>query len=182
MLKCVSKTPGDLSAADLAALAGAEASYQASMAALSGLQKRTGSVATFVGVTTLLTTGHITHAGADPGLSAAAAMCNDQYPGAHMCSAYDIYDTVVAGHLHEADIIAKSWAFFPAWKTPDPTAQDPLWGLADNCASYTYDGTDKGWSGVAVAWSTLSTGNAGIIFNSGVNAPCNQALPVACCR
>ena len=181
-LRCLDKTPSNVLPTDMAAMAAAEASYQASQAALNSLTQMARPAPIFIGVTKATTTGNITHAGADPGLGAAAAMCGDEYPGAHMCTPYEIYSTVAVGKLQAVDAIAKSWMFFPAWKVYDPAAKDPLWGLADTCASYTYDGTDSGWSGTALEWTMLSSGGIGMKMHSGVNAPCSQKLPVACCR
>jgi hypothetical protein len=155
---------------------------------LNGLATGPGAKAVYVGSTTATTVGKMTYAGADTGLNAAAAMCNAQFAGSHMCHVYEMYNTVVAGKLHAGTTIPKSWLFMPSWKAPAssgglPGTEDtPFSGSADNCGSATYPTADRKWTGMAVEWTTLSTGFSGFKFWGGSMATCHDTYPVACCK
>jgi hypothetical protein len=137
----------------------------------------------FVGVTKFTTSGRITRPGSDPGLSAAAGRCGDEYPGSHMCTQYEMAQSVVGGQLKPTSQIPPSWIFFPAWKAPIAGALNPEQGMADSCASYTYGADDTGFSGMAVAWPRFGTNSYdSLTFRGGSLARCSQVLPIACCR
>ena len=138
----------------------------------------------YVGVTKASTSGRISHANSDIGLASAAAYCNDDYgTGAHMCTNYELYSTVASGAVNARDVIPKAWVYFPAWQTPMAGPQQPLAGMADNCASYTYPTADRRWTGTAVEWKVNHQGDASAFWwHGGAEAPCNGQLPIACCK
>ena len=137
----------------------------------------------FVGVTAKKSTGRMARAGTETGLLSANALCADEFPAAHMCSGYEIYDSVTAGVISNGWPLVRSWVFHPSWKAPLPGAQNADEGLADNCASYTYELDDRGWSGIAAEFSrSASSSYFALKFAGGTQAPCSALLPIACCR
>lgn len=137
-----------------------------------------------VGTTATKTTGLIVHAGSEPGLLSATAICNDEYPGSHFCSGYELNASVVANLISASKSLARCWVYHPSWKTPIGPAQSPEAGLADSCASYTYDRDDRGWSGIAAEFdrTNLNSENKALAFTGGSRAPCSGSLPLACCK
>lgn len=136
-----------------------------------------------VGVTAKKSTGRMARAGIETGLLSANALCADEFPAAHMCSGYEIYDSVTAGVITPARPLDRAWVFHPSWKAPLPGAQNAAEGLADNCASYTYDLDDRGWSGIAAEFSlSTSTFQFALKFAGGTQAPCSALMPIACCK
>ncbi|MFO0577653.1 MAG: hypothetical protein U1A78_26915 [Polyangia bacterium] len=137
----------------------------------------------FRGVTNELSSGAMvapSGSSAATGLPAAAARCSAEYPGSHLCSVFELYDSVVRGKLTNDSLLPKSWIYFPAGNAA-ATAERPLDGIADSCAGYTYGLDDRGWSGIAAEWTVLLTGSIGFKFHGGSAAPCSASLPLACC-
>lgn len=132
------------------------------------------------GVTSARSTGLITAPGVDSGLPAAAAICAAEYPGSHLCSSLELYDSAAQGKLTRDARIPKAWVYFPSWNAL-ATAQQRYEGLADSCGSYTYEKDDRGWSGIAVEWTLLPTSFVGFKWNGGTSAACSSLLPLACC-
>jgi hypothetical protein len=144
-----------------------------------------GGSGMFVGVTKATTVGRIVHAGADIGLASAAAYCADEFSvGAHMCTNYELYLSVASGKITANNTITPAaWVYFPAWQTPLGQAEQPLAGMGDNCASYTYPTAHRKWSGLAVEWKTNSQGDATAFWwHGGAEALCNVARSIACCK
>src|SRR5207245_781229 len=106
---------------------------------------------------------------------------SDRYPGARMCTGYDVYVSVVAGVISSVKNLPRAWVFHPSWKAPlgDPAASA---GLGDNCAGYSYDQDDRGWSGLAMSSGMLVTARYGVRLSGGPAALCSSELPIACCR
>jgi hypothetical protein len=141
------------------------------------------SASTYRGVTNALSNGAITAPSgslAATGLHAAAARCSAEHPGSHLCSVFELYDSVVRGKLTKDSAIPRSWIYFPAGNASAAAAR-PLDGIADSCAGYTYALDDRGWSGIAAEWTVLPTGSIGFKFHGGSAAPCSAMLPLACC-
>lgn len=138
----------------------------------------------FVGTTTLVSTGHIRRTDTAPGLISANAMCNDEFPGSHFCSGYELHQSVMAGVISARKGMARAWVFHPSWKTPVGPAARAEEGLADNCASYTYGFDDRGWTGIAAEFATtnLNTTEPVLAFRGGTLAPCSGQLPLSCCK
>jgi hypothetical protein len=144
-----------------------------------------GAVATWIGNTTKTTGGQITHANVANGLPAATASCNDEFPGSHMCAAYEIYMSVVTGKFKSGTAVPQAWVYAPSWQTPGTNAaasKMPLDGLADNCAGYTYPTHDQGWTGVAFEWAQSPITGFTLYWHGGQNAQCNTTRPIACCK
>lgn len=139
--------------------------------------------ATFVGQTTTKTTGRIVFGGRPAGLPSANAMCAaEQGAGTHMCSARELFGAVLNGTLSQMRSVPPAWIYMPTWNTPDPAAQEPLSGLADNCGGYTEGTASPKWSGMAMDWSESVYMERVLQFDSGPLAPCDASLPVACCK
>lgn len=167
---------------DIAKYSELERRSQAVVSSAGALSQSTDSVAVYVGNTTAQSTGRIARPGTPAGLLSAHALCNDQYPGAHMCTGRDLYLSATLDVITSGKDVPKAWIYHPSWKAPLGAAQEPEAGLADNCASYSYDKDDRGWSGVAAATGILTTTRWGIRLYNGAAAPCSAALPIACCR
>lgn len=144
------------------------------------LAAEAGAPDLYRGVTSARSTGLMQKPGVLSGLPAAAAICAAEYAGSHLCSMLELHDSVAYGKLTPETQIPKAWIYFPAGNA-SPAALQPTEGLADSCASYTYDRNDRGWSGIAVEWTTLDSGYVGFKFNGGSSATCDSLLPLACC-
>ena len=145
-----------------------------------------GAKALYVGNTTATSNGRIDGKGGatDFGLQAAAKICAAQFgAGARMCTVYDIYHSITGGKIPQNVDIPKAWVYMQSWKTPIAGPTEPTAGLNDNCAGYTYPTGDKKWVGTAFSYANVAgTGNYAPKFFSGADAPCNVALPIACCK
>lgn len=131
----------------------------------------------FLGLTKVKSTGLIRREGVEPGLLSANALCSDEYPGSHLCTGYEVSTAAAFSQLPTAGV-PQAWVFHPSWKTPLAGAQDPELGLADTCASFTYDKDDRGWSGISFAFQNLTyNGNTVVKFFGGSKAPCSAMLP-----
>lgn len=139
--------------------------------------------ATFVGITAATTTGRIEYPGTPAGLPAANARCAAELgAGAHMCATREMFGAVLNSTLNPQDDVPKAWLYMPTWNTPAAGAEQPLSGLGDNCGGYTDGTVNHGWTGMAVDWSVSVYQERVLHFNSGPLAPCDQPLPIACCR
>lgn len=133
------------------------------------------------GVTPASSSGAMKSAANELGLAGAAALCSAAYSGSHLCSMPELYDSVARGAIGRDTRIPKSWIYFPSGYAAAGASQ-PLDGVADTCAGYTYGLDDRGWSGVAAEWTILPTGSVGFKFHGGATgAPCSASLPLACC-
>lgn len=163
-----------------------------------------GAKSLFVGTTDTPTVGKITFTGVDNGIPAATAQCNAKFAGSHMCSTYEMFDSVVDGKMLKAgSATAKAWVYMAGWSFPmgTPTANSnatsaggPQEGTSDNCGSYTYPTADRKWTGTAVEYAKLQTGDWGLKFHAGPSsgtvgtadyidgAPCNKKYVIACCK
>lgn len=146
------------------------------------LQNGGGAAPTYLGTTKNTFKGAIADGNGNIGLVAAANNCvTDFGAGAKMCTIYDIYNSVIRGKITPQMTVAKSWVFAANWKSPVAGATEPLNGLSDNCAGYTYPTGDQKWTGTAFVWEQVAfTGRFAPKFVS--NTACSSALAVACCR
>ena len=135
-LSCVPSGLGSTAAHQ--AIQSAQDALAMTEAAIAQLQLQYAPPPVYLGVTTKGTAGRITHTGADPGIAAARASCQDDYPDSHMCTVYELYNAAARGKLSAAQRIRRAWIYFPSWNTPLPNPADPLWGLADNCGGCTW--------------------------------------------
>lgn len=177
---CTDKGP--LSPDDAAALPGRVTRAQAALEALRKNRAAQPALSRFVGVTAYKTAGRMTHTGKPPGLLSAHALCADEYPGAHLCSGFELYAAEIT------DVFARtplplSWAYHPAWKAPIAGAKDADAGLADSCGGYTYDKDDRGYSGIAAQYGNIDgNGLITLALNGGPAALCSTVLPLSCCK
>jgi hypothetical protein len=156
-----------------------------------------GAKALFQGVTTGMYNGSMSANGMT-GLASATALCGAQFgTGAHMCTVYEMYDSVAyagqisADKFNPTQAMAQAWVYMMSWKNPGttatptttPVAAEANAGLADNCGSYTDDGTHStNFYGTQVSWSKVNTGFNGLQFNSGPAALCSSLAPISCCK
>ena len=124
------------------------------------------------------------------GVSAAANLCSQVQgcgAGAHMCTVYEMYESVASGTITSAMTISQSWVHMQAWQhNGGDTANN---GLNDNCGGWTYPTADKAWYGTTVEWKAASTGPKALHFASGTGAQtaparsprCSERFPIACC-
>ncbi len=149
------------------------------------IAKGGGPGAVFVGPTDVQPSAQIKRTGSETGLHAANDLCGDKYAGSHMCTVWEMYNSVVAGQFKMADVSAtkRYWILFPSWNSPIGTPHGPGQGYADNCGSMSYPTHDKAWTGIQVAWELLETGSAGFSFYGGDLAKCSDATrAIACCK
>jgi hypothetical protein len=150
-----------------------------------------GSAAKYCGLTAPTANGAIVGNGIT-GIAGAAYLCQQVQgcgAGAHMCTVYEMVESVDSGTITAAQTIARSWVFMASWQHKDGTAAqiDPTAGLNDNCGGYTYPTADKHWYGTAVEWKAAATGQKALHFWSGpggapTGVPCSSSLPIACCN
>lgn len=181
-LSCTAKYSLELSAADQQQIVSLNDQVQGLMNQLNAPEVNP-LLGSWVGLTTATTTGRIEAAGFAPGLPAANARCAKEFgSSAHMCLAAELFSAALNNQLNPDFDIPKGWVYMPTWNTPIAGAVEPLAGLADSCGGYTVGTTDAGWSGMAMDFTIMLSGIRGIYFNSGPLAPCDQPLPIACCK
>jgi hypothetical protein len=147
-----------------------------------------GPAPTYLGNSTATTKGNFLKAGDDNSIVSAAKLCEATFPGksAHMCTVQEIYDSVVQGKITSAMTIPKAWVYFTSVKNSLAGATDPNYSFGNNCAGYNYPTADQKWTGVAFSTAKIAYNNQWAVrFHNGLDAttgaPCNVALPVACC-
>ena len=168
---------------EAAALPGRLARAQAALETLRKNRAARPTMPRFVGVTAQKTAGRITRAGQPAGLLSAHALCADEYPGAHLCSGFELYASEITDAFKKTPMPA-AWAYHPSWKAPIAGAKDADAGLADNCGGYTYDKDDRGYSGIAAQYGSLDgvSGMLTLALNGGPAALCSTVRPLACCK
>lgn len=135
----------------------------------------------YVGNTSALTKGRISAAG-KTGLAAATVVCSAEFgAGAAMCTPFQLTRSVARGKLGVSDRIPSAWVYMPTWHNPKSSTTEPMSGLADNCGGYSTGIDDSGWTGMAVEWGPLASGDVAFRWHGGDEAPCSASLPIACC-
>ncbi|MFO0577655.1 MAG: hypothetical protein U1A78_26925 [Polyangia bacterium] len=180
-VRCVQRT--DATGLQAAGEQAAALSDELAQAAGALAEVRSRAVATFAGLSQQLATGRVASFGL-VGLPAAAASCEAEFgAGAHMCSPYELHLSASLGVIRPADVIARSWVYFPAWnRSAALTSVDRDAGLGDTCAGFINFTSYLGYRGVILEWTTLPTGATGFVFHGGDDARCYNRLPIACCR
>lgn len=120
------------------------------------------------------------------GLAAAADICGTKFgAGAHMCTVFEIYDSVASGKINSTTTYAsKAWVYMVGWNSPAGanTGTDPKAGLNDNCGGYTYPTGDRQWYGTAFTFDKVATMQFAPRFYGGSEAACSASFPIACCK
>ncbi len=188
-IKCVDKGTGTTDTSTTARI-------QQDQTNVNNLQTQVSNVASggaksyYQGTTTTSYNGTFND-GNGTGIRNAAAICNTSFPGSHMCSVFEMYDSVVlagsnaADKFNPANNLAKAWVYQESWHAPltTTTMNEPAAGLADNCASGEYGTADQGWKGTVVSWEPLQyNAKMALKFTSGATIACNQSYPIACCK
>jgi hypothetical protein len=141
-----------------------------------------GRGATFVGLSERTYYGRLMESGDDNGIAGGARLCGLQYGlGAHVCTVYEMYNSVAAGLINENTSIARGWLYFPAGNA-QPSAYEIDAGQADTCASFTNTLSSNGHRGVLLEWAPLPTGPRGFLYHGGNSARCANPFPLLCCR
>jgi len=147
-----------------------------------------GGAARYCGQTSGNTTGRILN-GTAVGVKAAADLCSQVAAcgaGSHMCTPYEMFESVSANAITQAQTITKSWVYMASWQNFSATANEPTSGLNDNCGSYTYGTGDLEWRGTAVKWEPRNNGEKVLKFFTSNRTPegtlCSASLPIACCK
>lgn len=143
--------------------------------------------------------------GTATGIAAAASLCAKVTgcgSGAHLCTVYEMYHSIIDGALPSAMDLEKSWVYQASFSQEfsDNTGnqKEPGAGLADNCGSFTVGDSSRKWYGTAVQWTTADSGQKALKFFAGppsVGIPgttavvanpsavgCDSVLPIACCK
>ena len=162
----------------LSRVAAVVAGVTSAEAVITQLEIASGAPAVFVGGTVAKSVGRVSFVGADTGLNASNAMCNSQFLGSHLCTGYEMYNTLVQGGLTAAMVLPKMWVYLPTGSGSfNGTIDSPFQGLEDNCGSYTYPTSDRGWRGLAVEWGPLPTGGVGLLFTAARTPPATTPTP-----
>jgi hypothetical protein len=182
-LHCVDKYDDAFTAAERQRVTALQAEVQSLQNELTQLTGVLGGTTGFVGSTRTTTVGRIQYPGTPAGLPSANALCAAELgAGAHMCTLGDLVGGVLNATFDPNSDVSKAWFYMPTWNTPLHGAQEPLSGLADSCGGYTDGTADNNWAGMAVEWILGYRDIRVLYFDSGSLAPCDQPLPVACCR
>jgi hypothetical protein len=146
------------------------------------LRATVGPPAVFVGNTVTTTIGKISAAGNDTGLNSANALCSSTFMSSHLCTAYEMYRSIVQGVLTSAKPVPPAFIYFPTGSGNfSATVDSANMGLEDNCGSYTYPTSDRGWRGAAAEWGMLPSGAVGLMLHGSAEATCHSIFPLACC-
>jgi len=136
-----------------------------------------------------ISTGNLTGVAAAAKLCQAVTGCSST--SSHMCTVYEMFESVSNGTINSNMSISKSWVYMASWQNSATAVKEKTAGLADNCGSYTYPTADKAWDGTAVRWEPTDTGKYGLKFYTGngpndtsatQGAQCNYTFPIACCN
>jgi len=195
-LTCTAKGMPSLSGSDITLINTLETDIMTIKTDITQIQNNPpGAASVFVGETAAATLYNGTFAAnGATGIRNAAAICAAQFgAGAHMCSVYDMYSSVVsagqnpANKFNPAANLPQAWVYQMAWQQPltTTTKNEPSAGLADNCASGQYGTADQGWKGTTVVWEPLQYNNQMALKFPGWGGgavPCSSMLPIACCK
>lgn len=129
--------------------------------------------------------GAITGGNGITGIAGAANLCAGVQgcgAGAHMCTVYELYESVAAGTVTAAMNISQSWVHMSSWQWNGGNAANT--GLNDNCGDWTYPTGDRAWYGTTVEWKAAITGPKALHFagaSSTAGISCASRFPIACC-
>lgn len=120
------------------------------------------------------------------GLRAATKLCEADYGlSAHMCTPFEIYNSVVAGDILDGTADAgPSWVYMEGYN--DPTGMgliggsEPYAGLMDNCGGYTSSLQSTKWRGTTFLFA--KNGGTDRVPQFNANTACYTMQPIACCR
>jgi len=116
------------------------------------------------------------------GIGAASKKCEAEFgAGAHMCTVFELFDSVSTNVIKQATAIPASWVYMEGWNTPVANPSNPGEGLNENCASYNYDTADQKWQGMQFTWATTALNNVDKALHF-KNVACNATLPISCCK
>jgi len=141
-----------------------------------------GGKAVYVGTTAAGTKGRITDGAGLFGIGAASKKCEAEFgAGAHMCTVFELFDSVSTNVIKQATVVPASWVYMEGWNTPVANPSNPGEGLNENCASYNYDTADQKWQGMQFTWATTALNNVDKALHF-KNVACNATLPISCCK
>lgn len=141
------------------------------------------SAAVYVGSTTATTKGRINDMQGNIGPYGATKACEGQFgAGARMCTVYDMFVSQATGKITSNTAVPKSWVYQASWNEPVAGPSNPGEGVSENCASYIYETADQRWQGTAVTWATTALNGTDKALQFASNTPCNNSLPIACCK
>lgn len=182
-LACTDKGSATVSQATLTKITALEDSLKTVGTKVTTIETSPVSAASYyAGATKFVTNGMITDANGNVGVTGAANKCVEEFgAGAHMCTVYELYQSVAAGKLTPQMTVATGWVYMASWSTPTASPTEPFNSLNDNCAGYTYKTADQKWTGTAFKWEPVAyNGKFAPKFNAGV--ACGTSMPIICCK
>ncbi len=203
MLKCVEKGTGGTTTELSNQITALEKQYTDLNNKVNDIKTPSGIGSQFVGLTDLKFAGKIVgpKSGA-VGVGGAADACIAKFGlGAHMCTPYEMYQSVAAGNplmtATATTTVPKAWIYMIGWNRPTPAqvtgiqptaAADDYAGLGENCGSFTQGDGSKGWVGAVGSWETSTYTGAPtamprmLRFSISAQTTCDKTFPIACCQ
>jgi hypothetical protein len=201
MLKCVEKGTGSTTTELSNQITALEKQYNDLNTKVNDLKTPSGIGSQFVGVTDLKFAGKIVGPKTGVvGVGGAAEACISKFGlGAHMCTPYEMYQSVAAANpaFTSTSTVGKAWVYMIGWNKPTAAqvtgiqataAADDNAGLGDNCGSYTQGDGTKGWVGTVGSWDVSTYTGAPqamphmLRFSISAQTTCDKTFPIACCQ
>jgi len=176
----------------------AQASVTNLQTQLTAISTGGGSRATYVGASSTTSNGELyptVNGALDTSVAGAVGgskICSVTYAGSHVCSPYELYESVVTGtgkldgttDVGPLQVYQQAWVNGYSTGATGPVSKDRFGGLSENCAGGTYLTGDSGWKNTTFKFAIAPGAAAGsprvLQFDSTVG--CNTPYALACCK
>lgn len=149
-----------------------------------------GNRGKYIGGTTVTPNGKVI-SGNLQGLRATTALCDAQYTGSHMCTPFEIYESIVSGitgtganrvGIDQTSVITDQMVYMEAWMPPtDSSGSEPFAGISESCGGETYLTGDRKWTNTLFSF-TAPTGSTVKVAKFNARVTCGTAAKIACCK
>ncbi len=142
-----------------------------------------GTRSRYVGPSTATSNGDILAPGSLEGIRAGNALCSTPYPGSHVCTPFEIYESVVVGDVLDGTAnVGPLMVYMEAWVPPFAAGgSEPNAGVSENCGGFTYKTADRKWHNTHFTFA-VPTGGTVRVPRFDASAACSTAVPLACCK
>jgi len=188
VLSCVNKGTGSMDVATTTRITNATTNVNNLQTQVNLITVGGGNRGKYVGKSSTTSKGAVfaPASATNQGAQAAALVCSVDYPGSHLCSPYEIYETVVtatAGGLLDGSVdVGPLMVYQQAWVPPFAAGgTEPNAGLSENCGSETYPTADRKWHNTFFSF-TIPAGSTVRVPQFDSNQGCSTPVALACCK
>ena len=144
-----------------------------------------GTRSRYVGASTATSDGDV-KTGTLEGIRAAAQLCTTDFgAGAHVCTPFEIYESVIVGDVLDGNTnVGPLMVYMEAWVPPFAAGgTEPTAGLSENCGGHTYRTGDRKWHNTFFTFAAPPGGGSTTRvprFDAGQS--CASIVKLACCK